>query len=445
MPSPLGADSSVVWSDYIRHAKAFTPFQTLEQVHQKMLAEGIDFAAQVDENNVPIGLVSSKLVAGALSVQYGQALFAKKKLGALRVPGYVLGAREKEKSQDFQPLVIGLDEAIVLNSTIDFFTAQSAIEKRPREHRFDDLIVISDDGTYLGMIEIIDFFGLQTRVSQWQDIELRTRNQILNETLTALQQTQAVLASSAKMASLGELVAGIAHEMNTPLGILVSSHDVIENIFDSLTSNISHEQRLKYHRLIRTNIDLGRQASDRVSHIISSLRTFGRDDHQQKYDANLPSLIHGALVLLANKFKEAIKIHIDLPIEGNLACYPGQLSQVLVNVLTNAYQAMDGRGHLWISAAESLNEWEIMIRDTGPGIPVHLLERIFDPGFTTKGVGVGTGLGLSISKKIIELNHGGLISASNHPEGGAVFLIKLPKMLRERDRVDKQSRVQLIG
>jgi len=111
---------------------------------------------------------------------------------------------------------------------------------------------------------------------------------------------------------------------------------------------------------------------------------------------------------------------------AQVLCFPGQISQVLVNVLTNASQAMKGKGDIYIELQRGLTRWELTVRDTGPGIPTHQMDRIFDPGFTTKGVGVGTGLGLSISKKIIEQNHGGRITASNHLHGGAIFRIELP-------------------
>jgi signal transduction histidine kinase len=94
---------------------------------------------------------------------------------------------------------------------------------------------------------------------------------------------------------------------------------------------------------------------------------------------------------------------------------------------------MGGKGTIYIDLHRGLTHWELTIRDTGPGVPPHLVERIFDPGFTTKGVGVGTGLGLSISKKIIEQSHKGRITVSNHPQGGANFRIDLPLISREKE------------
>lgn len=398
-----------------------------------MLAQGIEYAAEIDEENIPIGLVSFKILSAALSARYGQALFAKKKLGETRVPGAVLGSMSNVRRDQQTAIVIPIAQATVLNSVMDFFTAQAALGRRTPDHTFDDMIVTADDGTYAGMISMRDFMKLQMNVLRWQQGELRQQNEKMTRTLSQLSQAQTELVNSAKMAALGELVAGIAHEMNTPLGVLISSHDMIEKIFDLLTPDIASERRAQLNHHLRTNIDLGREASERVTQIIRSLRTFGRDDQQEQHLASLSDLIQSTLVLLANKFKSSIVVHTDLAEGAQVRCYPGQISQVLVNILTNAFQAMPGGGEIHIDLQRGINHWELTLRDTGPGIPPHLIERIFDPGFTTKGVGVGTGLGLSISKKIIEQNHGGRITTFNHPDGGAVFRLELPMMPLEPD------------
>jgi len=432
MNDPLGHGNCVEWSDHIYHRAAFAQDQTVEDVQRKMLGLGIDYAAAIDEENVPIGLVSFKMLSAALSARYGQALFAKKMLGEVRVPSALLGPTASNLPPDHQtPIVIPITQATVFNSVLDFFTAQASLGRRAPDHTFDDIIVTSDDGTYAGMISMRDFMRLQMGVLQWQQRELRQHNEAMNRTLSQLSQAQAELVNSAKMAALGELVAGIAHEMNTPLGVLISSHDMIEKIFDLLTPTVTPERRSQLNHHLRTNIDLGREASERVTQIIRSLRTFGRDDQQQQHVAGLADLIESTLVLLANKFKSSVAVHLDLVEGAQIRCYPGQVSQVLVNILTNAFQAMHGEGDIFIELQRGMDRWELTIRDTGPGIPTHLIERIFDPGFTTKGVGIGTGLGLSISKKIIEQNHGGRIIASNYPLGGAVFRIELPMAPRD--------------
>jgi len=375
--------------------------------------------------------VSFKMLSAALSAKYGHALFAKKVLRETRVPKVVFGVLAEDLRDEQVALVIPLDRTAVFYPALDFFAAQARLEGRASVHSFDDIIVTSAAGRYEGLISMRDYMKLQMDMLRWQEKELRQSNEDMNRTLSQLSHAQAELVNSAKMAALGELVAGIAHEMNTPLGVLMSSHDMIEKIFDLLMTEVTPERRMQLNHHLQTNIDLGREASERVGHIIRSLRTFGRDDWHEKHPANLADLITSSLVLLASKFKSSISVHTDLIEGAQVFCYPGQISQVLVNVLTNAAQAMGGRGDIYIELQRGMNFWECTIRDTGPGIPPRLMERIFDPGFTTKGVGVGTGLGLSISKKIIEQNHGGRITVFNHPQGGAAFRLELPLVPRQ--------------
>lgn len=433
MDGPLATGNSMEWSEIIHHQISFDENQTVEHVYGKMLGQGIDFAAAVDEENIPIGLISFKMLAAALSARYGQALFAQKKLREAHVPSVVFGPAAAVNSSE-QALIIPIQQAAVINPAVDFFAAQVCLQRRPPDHSFDDIIVASETGAYEGLVSMRQFMKVQMDMLKWQESELRRRNEEMNRTLNQLSQAQDELVNSAKMAALGELVAGIAHEMNTPLGVLISSHDMIEKIFDLLSHDVTPQRRVQLNHYLRTNIDVGREASERVTQIIRSLRTFGRDDQQEQHVASLAELITCTLVLLASKFKSSIVVHTDIVENANVRCYPGQLSQVLVNVLTNAAQAMGGKGDIFIAVHRGMDFWELTIRDTGPGIPPHLTERIFDPGFTTKGVGVGTGLGLSISKKIIEQNHGGRIVASNHVHGGAIFCIEIPLEPREEHK-----------
>jgi signal transduction histidine kinase len=373
------------------------------------------------------------MLAAALSARYGQALFAKKALGEVRVAGVIFGRTAVTRPDEQISLIIPLAQTVVTDPSLDFFATQARLERRPVDHSFDDIILTSDSGLFEGMISMRDFMKLQMDMLHWQENELRRRNEDMARTVNQLTQAQNELVSSAKMAALGELVAGIAHEMNTPLGVLISSHDMIEKLFDLLTKDVSPERRAQLNHYLRNNIDLGREASERVTQIIRSLRTFGRDDQQEQHTASLADLITCTLVLLASKFKSSVVVHTDIVEAAHVRCYPGQISQVLVNILTNASQAMGGKGAIYIDLQRGLHAWILSIRDTGPGIPPHLMDRIFDPGFTTKGVGIGTGLGLSISKKIMEQAHGGRITAANHPEGGAVFRIEIPLTPAERN------------
>ena len=438
---PLPHGNTIDWSGIVHHQVSFESHQRVEDVYGKMLALDIDFACVVDSDNYPIGLLSFKMLAAALSARYGQALFAKKALGEVRVAGVIFGRTAERRPDEQISLIVPLSQVVVVDPSLDFFATQARLERRPNDHSFDDLIMITDSGLFEGMISMRDFMKLQMDMLYWQENELRRRNEDMVRTVNQLSQAQNELVNSAKMAALGELVAGIAHEMNTPLGVLISSHDMIEKLFDLLTKDVTPERRAQLNHYLRNNIDLGREASERVTQIIRSLRTFGRDDQQEQHTASLADLITCTLVLLASKFKSSISVHTDIVEAAHVRCYPGQISQVLVNILTNASQAMGGKGDIYIELHRGLRSWILSIRDTGPGIPHHLMERIFDPGFTTKGVGVGTGLGLSISKKIMEQSHGGRITASNHPDGGAIFRIEIP--LSSADRMEPASKSTL--
>lgn len=439
MSPPLVSGNFLDWSRIVHHRTAFDQRQSVEQVYAEMLALGIDFAVMVNATNRPIGLVSFKRLAAALSAKYGQALFAKKILGETHVPSVVFGSVPESAQREDAPLVVPLHDVAVISPELDFFAAQAHLERRPVAHGFDDIVIVSESGTLTGLISMRDYMKLQMDTLRWQEGELRRRHEEMKQTLTQLSQAQDELVNSAKMAALGELVAGIAHEMNTPLGVLISSHDMIEKIFDLLSRDTTPKRRDQLNHYLRTNIDLGREASERVTAIIRSLRTFGRDDQHEQHETSFAELITSTLVLLASKFKSTITVHTDMVESAPILCYPGQISQVLVNVLTNASQAMNGKGEIQIELHRGMRFWELNIRDTGPGVPPHLIERIFDPGFTTKGVGIGTGLGLSISKKIVEQNHGGRITATNHLGGGAIFRIELPVLQREELKPDLQA------
>jgi len=153
-----------------------------------MLAMGIDFAAVFDEENVPVGLVSFKMLAAALSARYGHALFAKKILRGTLVPSVVFGPIAATQPNEQITLVIPIKQAAVINPALDFFAVQAHLERRPPEHSFDDIIVTSETGTYEGLIPMRDFMKLQMDMLRWQESELRRRNEDMNRTLAQLSQ-----------------------------------------------------------------------------------------------------------------------------------------------------------------------------------------------------------------------------------------------------------------
>lgn len=423
---------AIDWATHAQPGLALNKEVLLEEAHQEMLRVGADFAVVLDEQRQVLALASFKRLAAVLSAKYGQALFSRRQLGMTRVHSKIIGPARKSADDDYLAVVTPIEHVMVLGPQDDFFEAQRKYGRRPEGNHFDDIVLVDEAGSYIGMIPVREFNRLQHQMLLWQEAELVQRNQKLQQALDDLSRTQGELLQAAKMAALGELVGGIAHEMNTPLGVLLSTQEMLETVLVQLHQNGSVPEPVRsLSHLLTSHIRLGRESGNRISRIVESLRTFGQGDRDGRQVIDLVGLLESALVLLANQLNGAVKVETRFPKDRPVLAdgFPGQLSQVFVHILTNAVQAMHGAGRLEIAIHRLADSQEISIRDTGPGIPPEMTERIFDPGFTTKGVGVGTGLGLSISRKIIEINHGGKIRAENHPEGGAVFRITLPAVL----------------
>lgn len=420
---------AIDWAGHAQPGLALSEDVTLEAAHQEMLRFGSDFAVVLDRQRHVLALASFKRLAAVLSAKYGQALFSRRRLGMTRVHSKIVGPARAKADDDYLAVVTPIEQAMVLHPQDDFFEAQRKYGQRPEGNHFDDIVLVDASSRYAGIIPVREFNRLQHQMLLWQEAELVQRNETLQKTLDELSRTQGELVQAAKMAALGELVGGIAHEMNTPLGVLLSTQEMVEMIFHKWLNDASTPEPIRrMSAVVDSQIQLGRESGSRISRIVESLRTFGQGDRDGRQEVELLGLLESALVLLANQFNGSVKLerdfpHEDIPLPN---CFPGQLSQVFVHILTNAVQAMHGHGTLQIRVTAKGANWEIRFRDTGPGIPQEIRGRVFDPGFTTKGVGVGTGLGLSISRKIIEINHGGKITVENHPEGGAVVMIQLP-------------------
>jgi len=264
---------------------------------------------------------------------------------------------------------------------------------------------------------------------------VRTRTRELEQANRDLRETQAQLVRSSTMASLGTLAAGIAHELNTPMGAIHSNADVerravriIRGILRdaSVADKLGPQPRLE--RTLRIFDDINQmtlEAAERVTKIVQSLKNFARLDQPELEYVDLHEGMESILTLMEHLIKDRIQVikhYGELP---KVKCYASQINQVFANVLTNAVEAIDGAGSITITTKQEESDVVIQVADTGRGIRPEHLERIFDPGFTTKGVGVGTGLGLSITYRIIE-NHQGLIHVESDPGRGTTFILRLP-------------------
>lgn len=248
--------------------------------------------------------------------------------------------------------------------------------------------------------------------------------------ITERQRLAQQIIHSEKMASLGQLVAGVAHEINNPVNFISSGLPSLKRYIAELVTYVHDEKRDSRFKKIwdrqRQLIEVIEEGSRRTAEIVKNLRTFSRVGEAEIKTVDLRQALSSTLSLLHHQVKDRIQVVTrfgDLPL---VECYISQLNQVFMNLLINAIQAIDGEGSLTITTALAAEDRiRISIHDTGKGMTEEIQRRIFDPFFSTKPVGQGTGLGLSISHGIIE-KHGGSLSVASKPGKGAEFTITLP-------------------
>jgi len=235
------------------------------------------------------------------------------------------------------------------------------------------------------------------------------------------------LVQTEKMAALGLLVAGVAHEINTPMGAIHSNNDIMTRAVGKVRKLLEPAPDKEVRRLLDILGEVCRNnemATERIMKIVRSLKNFARLDEAERKKVNIHEGIESTLSLLRHQLKNRIRIvkcFGDIP---EIECYPNELNQVFMNILVNAAQAIKHRGEITVKTWREGDRVKIAISDTGIGIPPENLSKVFDPGFTTKGVGLGTGLGLSICYKIIQ-DHRGTIEGESSKQG-TTFTISIP-------------------
>jgi two-component system NtrC family sensor kinase len=263
--------------------------------------------------------------------------------------------------------------------------------------------------------------------------QIESTNRELEAANRELKEAHVQLLQSAKMASLGELVAGIAHEVNNPLAYSMSHLTTITGALDVIAA----EADGKLSSASAQKLDKARQrAKDvsegltRVQNLMTKLRTFSRLDEGTFKFADMRECVEAALPLICHRLSGGIEVMTTYAENNGLYCAPGLLNQVVLNLLTNAVDAVGEGGRIVVSTRRAPNEFVLCVADSGPGVPDVLRERVFEPFFTTKDVGKGTGMGLAICYKIIE-RHRGQIDIGTSELGGAAFTLHIPIDLAE--------------
>lgn len=239
-------------------------------------------------------------------------------------------------------------------------------------------------------------------------------------------ETQAKLVQAAKMASLGELVAGIAHEINNPLAFILAHQATVQRVLGQISTQDVTSERARGHIAKAQDRAVAMGAGlKRIRDLVLNLRQFSRLDEGGFQLVDVLDAIDTVLTLLRPKLSDRISVGRQYDAPRTLWCSPALLNQVVMNIVSNAADAIEGEGRIEIATTVEGADYVILIEDSGPGVPSEVEARIFEPFFTTKPIGTGTGLGLAIAYSVVKA-HQGAITIGRSPLGGASFKIAVP-------------------
>jgi two-component system, NtrC family, sensor kinase len=281
----------------------------------------------------------------------------------------------------------------------------------------------------------------EAEIERLRTVELKQAFENLEQAHADLKAAQSSLVQSEKMASLGQLTAGIAHEINNPINFVSASlrplrrnhldlsrmlHDALDRLTADEQTEITGDEELgeivKEQEQLIAGIEDGAR---RTAEIVSGLRSFSRLDEGGLKHIDLHEGLDATLTILSGSKSARIELVREYGNLPEVECYPGEINQVFMNILTNAIKAIDGKGTVTITTEATGDSVSITIADTGVGMTPEVQTRIFEPFFTTRDVGEGKGLGLSIAWGIVE-KHGGAIEATSTTGSGSTFAVTLP-------------------
>ncbi len=413
----------------LKPVESLSPQMTISDVADQLLLpshKAFLSLPVVDEQQRPLGLISRYRLQDIFMQRFGRDLWGKRSVTEAANP---------------DSLVIALDTP--LDEAARIVTAQLQYPIT------EDFILVDGKGCYQGLGTVLDLLkAMESRIDQ--------RNRALNRALQELKSSQAHLIQSEKMASLGQMVAGVAHELNTPLGYVKnnvqllrdlvqpllelaeaqaqlsrcltdpdSASELVESAFARVQDATELASPATFEEDFTPLVDDTLYGLEQIGELAVSLKDFARLDRAMSEDINLNDCVRSALVIARNALKDKVKVVTRLGELPAITCTPSQINQVLLNMLTNAAQAMPDGGQILIKSWADGQRAYLSIQDNGQGIAKDIQQRIFDPFFTTKAVGEGTGLGLAISYKIVQ-QHGGNIRLASEPGRGTRFVISLP-------------------
>ncbi len=358
----------------------------------------------------------------------------------------------QEQDSILRGLAAGADDYIVKSD--DFEVLKARIRSQLRRKQFQDEKRLLHAEQLQRQLETAESKATKDLAHARAELirELEEKNHELQNAYQELQTAQVQLIHSAKMASLGQLVAGLAHEINNPIAYVSSNLESVRGWVGQLSplihETLPSELHPKWAR-IEKRLDSARQGVERVAELVRKLRTFSRLDEGEFKTVEIPESLDSVLSFLEHRLTDGVEVRKSY--KGgvtHLSCYASALNQVFMNLLTNAIDSIESTSNSGIVTLgiDSDETWfEVSVTDSGPGLPSGLEERLFEPFFTTKPVGQGTGLGLSISFGIIQGHHGEIV-ANNLSEGGCRFTVRIPRDLEERIAARNSSPPQnLLG
>jgi signal transduction histidine kinase len=315
---------------------------------------------------------------------------------------------------------------------------EQALEHYRRYHDLREQVFNEEASTRLKNLQIgieVENSRRDAELHRLKNVELKEKNDQLARLLEELHATQAQLVHSEKMAALGDLVAAIAHEINTPLGVIQSSADIsvrgAERVVEAVETSESLAE-LKARRsfqatiaALRKNGQMIAAASGRIARLVNGLKSFARLDQAEFQELDLEECLEDTLALLEPRFRETgIQVQRDYTPLPRLFGFPAELNQVFMNLLRNAGQAIGGRGAIRVRTFQEDGLLCVEVADTGHGIPAGQLSRLFNPGFTVDGVRVKASMSLFTSMNIVQ-KHRGEIRVASEPGKGATFTVRL--------------------